>query len=167
MSSTTNATWRIPGVFAGAMPVVALGRRRVELHQLESSVAVRSLHHRKLHPDALEPHDAVHPAAVDLSLALQLESELDGELSRGHEVVVHDADVLHPLDSRVFDGKEPDSGRGARRRKRPEAALISTTARPTRTPRNTNPHRHTYRPSSYFARDYYARLRDLTRLMLR
>jgi hypothetical protein len=75
--------------------------------------------------------------------------------------------VVHPLDSHVFDGNEPDSGRGARRRKRPEAVLISTTARPTRTPRKMNPHRHTHRLSSHFARDYSARIRDLTRLMLR
>jgi hypothetical protein len=46
--------------------------------------------------------------------------------------------VLHPSDRHVLDGKEPDSRRGARRRKRPEAVLISTTARPTRTPRKTN-----------------------------
>jgi len=47
----------------------------------------------------------------DGPLALQHESERDEELSRGGEVVDHDADVLHPLDSHVFDGKEPDSGR--------------------------------------------------------
>src|SRR5204862_7381897 len=53
--------------------VAALGRRRAELDQLEPSVAVRGLHHRVLNLDALEPHDAVHPAAVDLPLALRLE----------------------------------------------------------------------------------------------
>jgi hypothetical protein len=37
------------------VPVAALIRGRVELRQLESSVAVRSLHHRNLRPDALEP----------------------------------------------------------------------------------------------------------------
>jgi hypothetical protein len=41
-------------------------------------------------------------AAFDGRLALQHESELDEELSRGCEVVNHDADVLHPLDSHVF-----------------------------------------------------------------
>jgi hypothetical protein len=35
---------------------------------------------------------------------LHLESELDEELSRGCEVVNHDADVLHPLDRHVLDG---------------------------------------------------------------
>ena len=70
-------------------------------------MAVRRLHERKLHADALEPHDAVHPAAIDRSLAPQLESELDEELSRGSEVVDHDADVVHPLDRHVLDGKEP------------------------------------------------------------
>ena len=79
----------------------------MELRQLESSVAVRSLHDRNLRADTLEPHDAVHPAALDGSLALQLESELDEELNRGREVVNHDADVLHPLDSQVLDATEP------------------------------------------------------------
>jgi hypothetical protein len=65
------------------------------------------LHHRILHPDAVEPDDAVHPAALDRHLAQQLESELDEELSRGREIVNHDADVLHPSDRRVLDGTEP------------------------------------------------------------
>ena len=88
-------------MFAGAC-VVALGRRRVELDQLELSVAVRGLHHRRVDQDALEPDDAVHPPALDRCLALQLESELDEELSRGREVVDHDADVVHPLDRQLF-----------------------------------------------------------------
>jgi hypothetical protein len=70
-----------------------------------------------------------YPATFDAPLALQHESELDEELSRGREVVDHDADVLHPLESHVLDGKEPDSDRGARRRKRSE----------TFAPRKTNP----------------------------
>ena len=41
-------------------------------------------------------------AAFDGRLALQHESELDEELCGGCEVVNHDADVLHPLDSHVF-----------------------------------------------------------------
>jgi hypothetical protein len=49
-------------------------------------------------------------ATFDGPLALQRESELDEEFSGGCEVVNHDADVLHPLDSHVLDGKEPDSG---------------------------------------------------------
>jgi hypothetical protein len=92
----------------------------VELHQLESSVALRCFHHREVHPYALEPHDAVHAATFDSPVALRLESELDEELNCGCEVVNPDADVLHPLESHVLDSKEPDSGRGARRRKRPD-----------------------------------------------
>jgi len=49
----------------------------VELHQFEPTVAVRGLHHRVLHPDALEPHHAVHPTALDLPFSLQRESEFD------------------------------------------------------------------------------------------
>ena len=78
----------------------------MELRQLESSVAVRSLHDRNVRPYALEPHDAVHPATFDGPLALQHESELDEELSRGCEVVNHDADVLHPLNRHVLYGIE-------------------------------------------------------------
>jgi hypothetical protein len=87
--------------------VVALERRRVVLRQLELYVAVRSLHHRDVRPYALEPVDAVHQAALDGRLALQLESELDEELGRGREVFDHDADVLHPLDRHALDGTEP------------------------------------------------------------
>jgi hypothetical protein len=50
--------------------VAARARRGVNLHQLEPSVAVRGLHHRDVHPDALEPHHAVHPIALDRRLAL-------------------------------------------------------------------------------------------------
>jgi hypothetical protein len=82
----------------------------VKFRQLESTVAVRSLHHRDIRPYALEPHDAVHPATFDGALALQRESELDKELSRGCEVINHDADVLHPRDTHVFNSNEPDSG---------------------------------------------------------
>jgi hypothetical protein len=49
----------MPGVFAGGrVPVAALGRRRVELDQLESSVAVRGLQERDLCPDAVDGEDA-------------------------------------------------------------------------------------------------------------
>ena len=58
--------------------VVVLARGRVELRQLESSVAVRGLDHRDIRPDALEPDRAIHPTALDWPLALQLESALDG-----------------------------------------------------------------------------------------
>ena len=59
-----------------------------------------------LHPDALEPHHAVHPTALDRPLALQLESELDEERRRGREVVDHDAHVLHALDRHALDASE-------------------------------------------------------------
>ena len=74
--------------------------------QLAHRVAVRGLHHRDLRPDALEPHHAVHPTALDRPLALQLESELDEERRRGREVVDHDAHVLHALDRHALDGSD-------------------------------------------------------------
>src|SRR5439155_23706662 len=103
MSSTANARWRMPGVFRRRVPGAAPARRGVKLRQLEPSVAVRGLHHRDLRPDALEPHHAVNPTALDRPLALQLESELDEELRRGREVVDHDAHVLHALDRHALD----------------------------------------------------------------
>jgi hypothetical protein len=134
MSSTANATWRRPGVFAGACRLspwldgewnfVSSSRA------LPSGVCIIAMSART--PSS--PTTRFHPATFDGPLALQHESELDEELGRGCEVGDHDADVVHPLDSHVFDRNEPDSGRGARRRKRPEAVLVSTTARPTRTP---------------------------------
>jgi hypothetical protein len=48
---------------------------------------------------------------------LQHESELDEELSRGREVVNHDADVLHPLTVRCSMARNPiRAGVGAPRR---------------------------------------------------
>src|SRR2546426_9249794 len=104
MSSTANATWRIPGVFAGACRLSPwfdgewnfVSSRR----PLPSGVCMIAMSR----PYALEPDDAVHPATFDGPLALQHESELDEEVSRGCEVVNHDADVLHTLDSHVLDG---------------------------------------------------------------
>ena len=87
-----------------AAPVAGLGRRGVELHQFEPTVAVRSLHHRVLDPDALEPDHAVHRTTLDLPLPLHLESEPDEERRRGVEVVDHDAHVLQALDRHALDG---------------------------------------------------------------
>jgi len=52
----------------------------------------------------------VHPVTFDGALALQHESEFDKEVSRGCEVVNHDADVLHLFDTHVLNRNEPDSG---------------------------------------------------------
>src|SRR5690349_5602023 len=84
------------------MRVARLGRRRVELHQLDFALAVWGPQHRELRPDAVERHDAVHPAALDLALASRLESELDEEFDCGCEVVDRDADVFQPPDCHVF-----------------------------------------------------------------
>jgi hypothetical protein len=91
-----------------ALPVPAgsrLGRRRVKLRQLESSVPVWSPQHGDLRPDAPEPDDAVHQIALDRRLALQLESELNEERHRVREVVDDYAHVVHSLDCHVLDGR--------------------------------------------------------------
>ena len=110
MSSTANATWRIPGVFAGAC---RLPPWVDDVWNFVSSslVAVRGLQERDVCPDALESHDAVYPAALDRSFSLQLESKFDEELGCGCQVVNHDADVLHPLDRHALYGNESDPGR--------------------------------------------------------
>ncbi len=97
-ADTQGVRWRVH--------VVAPGRRGVELHQFEPSMAVRGLQHCDIHADALEPHPTVHPTALDRPLALQLESELDEERRRGREVVDHDAHVLHALDRHALDGSD-------------------------------------------------------------
>jgi hypothetical protein len=53
-------------------------------------------------------------STFDGPLALKRESELDEELSRGCEVVNHDADVLHPLDSHVWSVRRAPSFQTAR-----------------------------------------------------
>jgi hypothetical protein len=73
-------------------------RRRVELGQLEPSVAVRGPHRRDVRPDSLEPNDAIHPAALDGCLAFQLESELNEERLGACKVIDDDSDMFHPLD---------------------------------------------------------------------
>jgi len=82
----------------------------VKLHQLEPTVSVRGFHHRGVHPDALEPDDAVHPFTFGRCLALQLESELDEERHRRREVVDHDAHVVHALDRHALDSSGASSG---------------------------------------------------------
>jgi hypothetical protein len=83
------------------VPVAAPGSAGVELHRLQPSVAV--FEHRDLRPDALEPHHAVHPTAIDRRLGLQLGSGLDEEHPCGCEVVDHDAHVLHAFDRHALD----------------------------------------------------------------
>ena len=116
MSSTANATWRMPGVFAGACRLLPWVDGVWSFVSSISPWPSGGLQDRDLCPDAVEPHDAVHPAALDRHLALQLESEFDEELGCGREVVNHDADVLHPLDRHVLDGKDSRFERGVVRR---------------------------------------------------
>src|SRR5439155_688014 len=78
---------------------------RVELNQLEPSLAIRGLEHRNVRPDALEAHHTVNPTALDQPFALQLESKLDKERCGGGEVVDHDAHVIHASDRHAFNGR--------------------------------------------------------------
>jgi hypothetical protein len=109
MSSTAKCEMADARGVRGRVPVAARARSGLKLHELEPSVAVRGLHHRGVHLDALEPDYAVHPTALDRPLALQLESELDEERRRGREVVDHDAHVLHAVDRHALDRSETGS----------------------------------------------------------
>jgi hypothetical protein len=62
-------------------------------------MAVGGLEHHDLGPDAIETDCAVHPAAFDRRLALELKPELQEELGDCGKVVHHDPDVFHPLDA--------------------------------------------------------------------
>jgi hypothetical protein len=76
MSSTANAVWQIPGVFAGT-----------SWFSLSLDGEWNFVNSSRLWPSGvwimalsavrLNPHDAVHPATLDGPLALQHESKLD------------------------------------------------------------------------------------------
>src|SRR5262249_19028049 len=72
-------------------------RRRVELVQLEPTVAIGGPHRRNLASNVLEPDDTVHPASLDGHLALQLHAKFDNECLRRLEVLDHDENVVHSL----------------------------------------------------------------------
>jgi hypothetical protein len=99
------------------MPIVALGRRRVEFRQLESSVAVRGLQHDDRCPDAVEPHNAVHPAAFDgpLPCGSSPSSTKNSVAAARSSTTIH---VVQPLDPHALDGKDATVEPGNVRRKR-------------------------------------------------
>jgi len=86
-------------------------RRRVELRQLESAVAVRGPHHCDVDSDVVEPDDAVHPTSLDWRLALQLHTKFEKERDSSLEVVDNDADVVHPLDRHVSKVGDSDGSK--------------------------------------------------------
>ena len=99
----------MPGVFAGACRLSPSCDGLWNLISSSRPWPSGVCRNAKIRADAVEAHDAVRQAALDRSLAPQLEPELDEELGRGREVVDHDADVVHSLDRQVLDGSE---GRG-------------------------------------------------------
>src|SRR5215216_4153991 len=75
--------------------------RRVELVQLDPSVAVRRAQQRDGSTDVLKADETIYRGALDERLALQLESEFEKEGLRGFEVVDDDEDVVHPLNRHI------------------------------------------------------------------
>src|SRR5215470_6238113 len=88
-------------------------RRRVELVQLEPTVAVRGSHHRNLASNVFESNDTVHPTPLDGHLALQLHTKFDKEGLRSFKVLDHDENVVHSFERHVppptLDGRCPYS----------------------------------------------------------
>src|SRR5437879_8970124 len=70
---------------------------RVELVELDATVAVRGPHQRKGGANVLEPDQAVDRRSLDLRLAFELEAEFDEERLGRLEVVDNDENVVHPL----------------------------------------------------------------------
>ena len=70
---------------------------RVELVELDATVAVRGPHEREGGANVLEPDQAVDRRSLDLRLAFELEAEFDEERLGRLEVVDNDQNVVHPL----------------------------------------------------------------------
>src|SRR5439155_1018707 len=70
---------------------------RVELVELDATVAVRGPHQREGGANVLEPDQAVDRRPLDLRLAFGLEAEFDEERLGRLEVVDNDENVVHPM----------------------------------------------------------------------
>src|SRR5437016_10688680 len=75
---------------------------RVELVELDATVAVRGPHQREGGANVLEPDQAVDRRSLDLRLAFELEAEFDEERLGRLEVVDNDENVVHPLNRHVL-----------------------------------------------------------------
>src|SRR5262245_46065147 len=76
--------------------------RRVELVQLDPSVAVPSAHQRESSTDVLKANETIYRGALDGRLTLQLHTKLEKERLRSLKVVHHDEDVVHPFKRHIL-----------------------------------------------------------------
>src|SRR2546427_180672 len=76
--------------------------RRVELVQLDPSVAIRCAHQREGSTDVLKANETIYGGALDGRLALQLESEFEKEGLRGFKVVDDDEDIVHSFKRHIL-----------------------------------------------------------------
>src|ERR1700716_3419233 len=74
---------------------------RVELVELDATVAVRGPHQREGGANVLEPDHAVDRRSLDMRLAFELEAEFDEERLGRLEVVDNDENVVHPLNRHI------------------------------------------------------------------
>src|SRR6266540_5428506 len=75
---------------------------RVELVELDATVAVRGPHQREGGANILEPDQAVDRRSLDLRLAFELEAEFDEERLGRLEVIDNDENVVHALNRHVL-----------------------------------------------------------------
>ena len=74
---------------------------RVELVELDATVAVRGPHQREGGANVLEPDQAVDRRSLDRRLAFQLHTEFGEERFGSLEVVDNDENVVHPLNRHI------------------------------------------------------------------
>src|SRR5207302_9134281 len=74
---------------------------RVELVELDATMAVRGPHQREGGANVLEPDQDADRRSLDLRLAFELEAEFDEERLGRLEVVVNDENVVHPLNRHI------------------------------------------------------------------
>jgi len=92
----------MPSAFTGAFRPKPDRGGRVELVELDATVAVRGPHQREGGANILEPDQAVDRRSLDLRLAFDLQAEFDEEGLGRLEVVDNDQNVVHALNRHVL-----------------------------------------------------------------
>jgi hypothetical protein len=82
--------------------VVGDYRRREESGDLEPAVTVGRTHHRNLDPHVVQTSDATGPVSFDQGSPFEVEPKFGEELDCGIDILNHDSDVVHPLDSHIM-----------------------------------------------------------------
>src|SRR5262249_49083825 len=79
--------------------VIGDHRWREESGQFEPAMTVWRTHHGDFDAHVVQSSDAISPVSFDWGTSLEIETKVGEELNRGIDVLHHDADVVHSLDS--------------------------------------------------------------------